>query len=135
MKTIKDISTRELVQALQNRRCYRGIIDPVSGVYNDDGYSDVIFQRLGPGGENDNVTVPMADIEAELSIRGHILNKPDGKLMRRLRAQTGLPPDKIRQQFGHLFFPKGRREVSKDEYVAREAATSKEYMKGHYVIK
>lgn len=115
MKTLKDISTRELLSAYHSRynkdnadwweRTREGYVAP-----------EHIFSRMGPGGVPDNVAASYDAIIAELSTREHIPSKREAKLIRQLKAKTGLSEREIRVQFGEKFFPAKRYPVSVEQY-------------------
>ena len=92
MKTLADISTREMLDAQRTMRWFAW--------KNDDEFE---FTRLGPGGIYDNVVATAVQIKEELAKREHVDNKPNAKLLRRLCAQHGITPEEARKQFASQF--------------------------------
>ena len=97
MKTLADISTRELLDAQRTMRTKSWDID--DGVAGD----EFVFCRLGPGGVYDNVVATGAQIYEELAKREHVNNKPHSKMIRRLCSRHGITPDEVRKQFAKKF--------------------------------
>lgn len=85
MVTIADMSTKELLSALRS-------------VYHYDEDDEVIYvgKRLGAGGVELHFRASVQDIRNELNSRPHVPNQKEGKVLRRIRAQTGLSEEQIR---------------------------------------
>jgi hypothetical protein len=125
--TIKDISTRELLDIRLNQ-------------YYPDGEVILVASRLGKGGEVHNVYATLDEIRRELSNRPHVCGKKEGKLIRRLKAQTGQSEEWIRahprygQDIVDAQQTTPRRVVTKERFDVIATWYSKDVAEKHYKI-
>lgn len=117
--TLKDISTRELKARLRDIRHHE---DDGDRLKSDGDFTKRIFiaSRQVKGGDYESAAATVSELQAELATRPHIPNRAEGKLLRRLMAQTGWTADQLRahpkfgMQLADLQHPH-RREISVKE--------------------
>lgn len=138
MITIKDISTQELLTSISGKR--------YNDITNDEEEIFVGF-RLVPGGTvempmSESVYATRTEIKAELALRPHVSNKAEGKLIRKLMAQTGQSEEWLRAhpRYGQEIFEIGncngkkRKTISKESYVEASKYYTKPSMEYRYKI-
>ncbi len=94
--TLKQLSTRELLEARREARfakVYDGDRLKSAGGFMKRAY---VAGRLVKGGTIEGVFATEDELQAELATRSHVPNKSEGKLLRRLMAQTGQSADWLR---------------------------------------
>lgn len=92
---LKTISTRELLAA---RRSVRWDSETEGDRVKAGGFVKRAFvaSRLVKGGEYQGVSATIDELLAELETRPHVPSRSEGKLLRRLMAQTGWTADQLR---------------------------------------
>ena len=138
MITIKDISTRELLASISSKR-YDDITNSEEKIF--------VGSRLVPGGTaemplSETVYATRYEIKKELALRPHVGGKAEGKLIRKLMAQTGQSEEWLRShpKYGQEIFEaancngKARTTISKKQYNSNEAFYGKEFMSRHHKI-
>jgi uncharacterized short protein YbdD (DUF466 family) len=118
--TLKDISTRELLRARRDARYgseYGGDRLKQAGDFTK---RETIAFRLVKGGESQSAVATMDELLAELATRPHIPSRSEGKLLRRLMAQTGQSADWLRAhpKYGEMLADHqhpNRRRITKEQ--------------------
>jgi len=119
--TIQDLSTRELLSAFRALR-----IEGRSGCGPNTGADTVVVgSRLHPGGVVGGVSCTEDELLAEIALRPHVPSKQEGRVIRRLQAQTGWTAEELRahtrfgMEIADAQYP-NRQEVS-PEFAERNA--------------
>lgn len=114
--TLKQISTRELIRALRPKDWY-------DWEFNEEDKKQVfVATRLVKGGIPVGVFATRSQIREELKTRPHIPSKKEGKVLRRLKHQTGMTYDQLRKhsKYGQEIFDSQlsykRREIGDEPY-------------------
>lgn len=112
--TLKDISTRELMRALKGLHVLNegDPEDPLkfAGRFER---RQRIANRLVKGGDSEACMATESELIAELNTRPHIPGRAEGKVLRRLMAQTGWTADQLRAH------PKFGEELADAQYPNR----------------
>ena len=125
--TIRDMSTRELVNALRG-------YDYFTVEHTDPVYVGTRVTTNGPVA----VYATLSEIKGVLATRPHLNSKREGKLIRRLMSATGQPEQWLRahptygKMIGDVSHPQ-RRPIPKEEYVRLKRILGK-YVDEQYVI-
>lgn len=109
MITLSDMSTRELIRAL------RGF-----DWFDDDDHDSEVYvgKRWVAGGIEQRVFGKLSDVRDELAKRPHIPSRQEGRIIRRIQAQTGLSVEEIRR------IPKYQDELADANYPNRRLVTA-----------
>ena len=120
--TIQDLSTRELLSAFRALR-----IEGRAGWGPNTGADTFVAgSRLHTGGVVGGVSCTEDELVAELALRPHVLSKQEGRVIRRLQAQTGWTVEQLRahprfgMEIADAQYP-NRKEVSQ-AFAAHNAA-------------
>lgn len=108
MATLSDMSTKELMRALRGN-------DYFDSIANVEVY---VGKRLITGGVEQHITALVADVRAELAKRPHLPNKQEGRIIHRIRSNTGLTEEQIRAT------PKYQEELADAQYPNRREMTA-----------
>jgi hypothetical protein len=95
MTTLQDISTRELKGAIREVRSESERGDPLksAGSFQKRAF---VASRMVKGGVYDPVSATEAELMSELNTRPHIPGRAEGRVLRRLIAQTGWTAEQLR---------------------------------------
>ena len=111
---LSDMSTEELLNALR--------VYPYEYYEPDDvPHKIYVGSRLVKGGERVEVWGTRSEIRGALVGREHVPNRKEGKLLRRLRAQTGMTEEQLR---AHPRF--GQQLVDVQQSVPRQVISKKQ---------
>lgn len=91
--TLKDFTTRELLQAARNERAHGHRFDVEHGHAED---TVLVGTRLTKGNVPVAVYCKMQELLDELNTRPHVTGKREAKVLRRLQAQTGQSEEWLR---------------------------------------
>lgn len=86
--TIQNLSTRELLAAFRQLR--------IEGRGDGGGRTAVVGSRIHTGGVVGGVSCTEDELLAEIAIRPHVPGKQEGRVIRRLQAQTGWTVEELR---------------------------------------
>ena len=97
MATLQDMHTRQLLNALRSYH-YTSEYEESERVF--------VGKVIAKGGEVEAVYATISEIRAVLNTRPHVSSKQEGKLLRRLRAQTGMSEAELRKhpKYGTMLF-------------------------------
>jgi hypothetical protein len=116
--TLYDMSTRELLKALRSVPYER------YDRYEDDEIEKIrVGSRILPGGEQVSVWATRSEIKGALVGREHVPSKKEGKLLRQLKAKTGMTEAQLRahpkfgQELVDVQLSQPRRIISKEEAI------------------
>jgi len=108
--TIQNLSTRELLSAFRALR-----IEGRAGWGPNTGADTVVVgSRLHPGGVLGGVSCTEDELVAEIALREHVPSKQEGRVLRRLQAQTGWTVEELRAH------PRFGMEIADAQYPNRQ---------------